>query len=150
MAPDRSTEMAREDIHSFLGRGGTGVLSLAASDEPYSTPVSYGFDPTEGAFYFRLGSADGGEKRRFLEASSPARFVVYDRTGDGWRSVVAVGPLERVAADALDVEVARGLQHADLPLYGIWDVPRDAIEFEVYRLVPEELTGRKTAGDGLE
>lgn len=144
---ERPIELDADAIRAYLARHGTGVLSLADSDEPYSTPVSYGFDPDARTFYFRLGFGDGGEKRRFLDQSVRARFVVYGETDDGWYSVIAKGVLERVEASDVTHEVARNLRRADLPLLDIWPVPVDEIEFEVYRLDVEELTGRRSVGD---
>lgn len=150
MAADRSVEMAPDEIHAFLGRGGTGVLSLAAGNVPYATPVSYGFDPDGPSFYFRLGSDEDSEKPAFIESSETARFVVFGRTDDRWRSVIAAGPLDRIDASALTADIASALRQADLPLFGIWEAPRDALEFEIYRLAPAELTGRTAASPATD
>ena len=147
MATDGSVDMDAEEIAAFLGQGGTGVLSLAADDVPYSIPVSYGFDQNKRAFYFRLGFVGPTVKRRFIKPAAPARFVVYDRRGADWRSVIAAGTLEPITADKLTTEVATALQRGDLPLYEIWDSPREEIEFETYRLNLDELTGRKAPAD---
>lgn len=146
-----STEDAREmdpaEISGFLAQNGTGVLSLAAENIPYSIPVSYGYDFEEETFYFRLGFLEGSEKRRFVDASEQGRLVVYDRTDDGWKSVVALGELERIDDDELTVDVAKNLRETELPLVGLWEEPMDDIEFQIYRFEVERLTGRKEASE---
>ncbi|MDX1745488.1 MAG: pyridoxamine 5'-phosphate oxidase family protein [Halobacteriales archaeon] len=144
METDRTIEMLPEEIEAFLDRGGTGVLSLAAGDVPYATPVSYGFDPDERQFYFRLGAVAETDKGGFLEASDRARFVVYELRDDVWTSVIATGPLAPISEEELTLEVARALRQADLPLFSIWDEPREALEFDLYRLSVEELSGRRS------
>lgn len=148
MPTDGPATMTDAEIHDFVGRGGTGVLSLASGNVPYSTPVSYGFDPELRAFLLRLGFTADSEKRAFVDASAEARLVVYDRVDGEWRSAVAVGELTRVDDDALTPEIADVLRQADGPLLDVWDEPADQVDFELYRLGVQRLTGRKGA-DGL-
>lgn len=143
MATDEPASMTDSEVRDFVGRGGTGVLSLARDDVPYSTPVSYGFDPEAGAFLLRLGFTAGSEKRAFVDASAEARLVVYGRVGDEWRSVVAVGELTRVDDDAMTPEIADVLRRADVPLLDAWDEPANEIAFELHRLEASRLTGRR-------
>lgn len=139
--------MTREEIDAFLGRGGTGVLSLARDDEPYATPISYGYDPNSGAFYIRLGFTEGSEKRAFVAPEARARLVSYGRVDGVWTSVIAVGVLEPVEAEDLDVETAKVLREGDFPLYDAWGDAIDRVEFRIYRLDVEDVTGRTTADD---
>lgn len=151
MDDTESVEMDDAEIATFLGREGTGVLSLAKASEAYSIPVSYGYDDDSGPrFYLRLGFAPDSEKRAFLRETTRVALVVYDETAEGWRSVVARGPLEEVPETAIDADIVRGLQKADIPLVSIFDRPMQELEFTLHRLVPDELTGRKTQGGSAD
>ena len=144
--------MTEAELTEFLDAAGTGVLSLASDDTPYSIPVSYGFEPSERRFYLRLGFGPGSEKTRFVaDPEAPtARLVVYDRLGDEWRSVVAEGPLTGVDDDEIDLSVVRTLRRAALPVRAAFDVPEDEVEFRMYALDPTALTGRRAPTDGDE
>lgn len=143
--------MDDDELASFLGRGGTGVLALARDDSPYATPVSYGFDSTERAFTLRLGLSEDSEKRRFLDrdASPEARLVVYGSDDDVWTSVVATGTLQPVDAEDLTPAIAETLRGSDPPLLGAWEDPDD-VEFRLYRLAVETLTGRRARTESVD
>jgi nitroimidazol reductase NimA-like FMN-containing flavoprotein (pyridoxamine 5'-phosphate oxidase superfamily) len=146
MSETRGVQMSPEEVDAFLARGGTGVLSLARGDEPYATPVSYGYDRDSRQFFLRLGFGESSEKREFVESTGGARLVAYGPVGEGWTSVVAAGRLVPVDDEALTVETASALREAELPLLSIWGEELDDVEFRIYRLDVEELTGRTTAG----
>lgn len=147
MTDDRVRPMDAAAIDEFLGRGGTGVLSLAMDDEPYSIPVSYGYDPGSRDFYLRLGYTPESEKHAFIRASAPARLVVYERSGETWKSVIATGSVDVVPEEELDREIVTRLREADLPLVDIWDEAMEDITFEITRLVCEAITGRTARGE---
>lgn len=141
MAGDSAIAMTSEERDEFLGSGATGVISLAEGDEPpHSLPVSYGYDGAEETFYFRL--ATGGSSAKGDLDGRAVSFVVYGDATEGWRSVVARGRLEDVERDGIETETLAGLDRVDIPLVSIFNQPIRAVEFEFYRLVPEELTGR--------
>lgn len=139
---DDTIELDPEERDEFLGTGGTGVLALSStSDEPpHSIPVSYGYDPTESVFYFRLATGPDSEKGNLSDRA--VSFVTYGRD-DGWRSVVARGRLEDVTEEAIATETLDGLDHVDIPLLDVFDRPTRTVSFEFFRLLPEELTGLK-------
>lgn len=133
--------MDAAEIDDYLADGGTGVLSLARGDDPYSIPVSFGYDDAARAFYLRLGFGDAAAKRPFLEASSQARLVVYDGDPEV-RSVVAAGDLIRVPKGDLTPDVVAQLSEARLPAFDLWEEEKADLAFEIYRLDPETLSGR--------
>lgn len=145
MAIDRRTEMSSEETDEFLGTHETGVLSLARSDEPYSIPISYGYDQSDRQFYMRLISTPQSEKRQFLDSAPDARLVVYDAADDTYRSVIATGVLERVDPDELTADDIRQYGDARRPLFEIWPQQKGDLDIELYRLVPESLSGRVIA-----
>lgn len=145
MPDDSPVRMPEADRQALLGNGGTGVLSLAAGDEPpHSIPVSYGYDTEAETFYFRLAAGRDSEKGTLDDR--PVSFVTYRETDEGWKSVVASGRLEDVEREGIETKTLDGLDHVDIPLFDVFERPLREVSFEFYRLVPEELTGRVEAG----
>jgi len=142
MAIDRRTEMSDEETDDFLGVHETGVLSLAHGDDPYSIPISYGYDAADRLFYMRSVSTPDSEKRRFFEDGSDARLVVYDEDDDTYRSVIATGRLVRIDPDDLTVEDIQQYGSAKRPLFEIWPQPKGDLDIDLYRLEPASVTGR--------
>lgn len=142
--------MSDEQIDAFLGRNETGVLSLARDGEPYSIPVSYGYEADSRQVYLRLVSAPGSQKRAFLGADPSATLVVYDSAETDettYRSVVVSGSLRQVDPDALSVEQVQQYGDARRPLFEVWGEEKADLDIRLYELVPTELTGRQTAVD---
>ena len=137
-----SAAMDRSAIDAFLHRHGTGVLALADGDEAYAIPISYAYDAESPAVLVRLGFLDGSEKRHFLKASERVSVVVYDHVEGRWHSVVARGQLERVEADDVDSGLIDALRTGELPLVTVYGDRADDVEFELYRVAIDELTGR--------
>ena len=142
MTDHQSHAMDDTEIDALLGTGGAGVIALADDDKPYAIPISYGYDTDTGAIYVRCGFAPNSEKRRFVDDGVTASLVVTDDTG-GWRSVVARGRLTGVSEPAIESGVAESIRQIDIPYVTIHETPATEMEFELYRLDPESLTGRK-------
>lgn len=147
MALDRQTEMTREEVDDLLGRHETGVLALASGDAPYAVPISYGYDASAGRFFLRLVSTPESEKRGFLGSAPPARLVVYEEDGDTYRSVVATGHIEEMAADDLTVERIEQFGTAKRPLFEVWGEAKPDLDIQLYQLDPEEVSGRRIEVD---
>lgn len=133
--------MNEATVDEFLGNGGTGVLALANDDDAYAIPVSYGFDPTDRTFYLRLAFRPGSDKRQYLGPNRTVSLVVTEESEDGWRSVVARGPLRETGEAAIDATVVEAIRRVDIPLVDIFDRPPRDLEFELFRLAPDDLTG---------
>jgi nitroimidazol reductase NimA-like FMN-containing flavoprotein (pyridoxamine 5'-phosphate oxidase superfamily) len=142
MTDDRTVAMADDEIDDFLGSGGTGVLSIARQNVPYSVPISYGYDPDERVFYLRLGDTPDSERRAFIEATDTARLVVHERVDDTWKSVIATGELTEVSEEELTGNVATRLREAERPLFEIWDESPEEITLVITRLSVDSMTGR--------
>lgn len=136
-------ELDEDERDARLGNGGTGVISFSESgdDPPHSIPVSYGYDVTETAFYFRLAvdpdSAKGSISDRAIT------FVVYGQENDEWWSVVGKGQLQETTEESIATETLQGFQNVHIPFVDIFGRPPKDVPFEFYRLVPDELTSRK-------
>ncbi|SFS10115.1 hypothetical protein SAMN05216559_3662 [Halomicrobium zhouii] len=139
----RWLQMTDEEIHDFLGNGGTGVLSFSARDggPPYSRPVSYGYDAESGHFHFRLVEPSSRQKRGLLD--SPVSFVSHGEQEDRWRSVVATGELEDLSDVPSDSAAMAERWGVDIPLVDIFESSSDDVIFRQFRLVPDKLTGRR-------
>lgn len=137
--------MEDEELADFLGRGGTGVLSFAtdAGEPPYALPVSYGYDDAHGGFYFRLAVPGDSEKAPVLDR--PVTFVAYEETDAGWRSAVATGELQEVTDDEYDSSALQSMWAVEIPLFEMFERPTRELGFRYFRLVPDQLTGRKEA-----
>lgn len=148
MATSNSTEMDNAERDAFLGSGGTGVISLSTdpNDPPHSVPVSYGYDATAEAFYFRLAAGPDSEKGEL--AGRAVSFVTYRSEEGRWQSVVARGRLESTADEGIANETLQGLERVHIPLVDIFGRPPSEVRFEFYRLAPDELTGRTESPTG--
>jgi hypothetical protein len=146
--PD-SIAMDAGERDEFLGNGGIGVISFAPTGDgpPHSIPVSYGYDANGRAFYFRLAVDEDSEKGN-LDGRAVA-FVTYGSPDDRWRSVVAKGHLEETTEESIATETLEGFEHVHIPLVDIFGRPPGQVSFEFYRLVPDELTGRKESNTGV-
>jgi len=143
MSQVRSTELDGEEIESLLGTGGVGVISFADGDEPYSIPVSYGYDSNANSLYVRFGFAPDSEKRAFIDDGVTASLVVMAEAIDGWQSVVARGPLHHVSEMVLDSHAAESVRKINIPFVTIYDRRATELDFELYRLEPDSISGRK-------
>lgn len=141
MANTDTQRMDADERAAFLGTGGTGVLSVPTDEPaPYSRPVSYGYDATDGVFYFRL--ALGSDRERSDLAGRTVSFVTYDHTDAGWCSAIATGPLEETTEESIAIETLQGLERTHIPLVDIFGTPPKEVSFGFYRLVPTDLTIR--------
>lgn len=142
MGIDRRTELSADAMDAFLGSRETGVLSLARTDEPYSIPISYGYNPSKQRFYMRLVSTPDSEKRRFLGSDPEVRLVVYDEDRGTYRSVIATGTLVQIDPAELTVEDIEQYGSATRPLFEIWPAEKNELDIELYRLDPDNMSGR--------
>ena len=147
MTTDRRAEMSASEIDEFLGVHETGVLALARADDPYAIPISYGYDTERRRFYTRLVSTPESEKRRFLTSTPDARLVVYDEVGSTYRSVVAIGSLERIDPDELTPETIAQYGQAKRPLFEVWAGSKADLDIDLYVLEPTSLSGRSVDVD---
>lgn len=149
MSLAQETEMSAVEIDEFLSGTETGVLALADSGQPYSIPISYGYDADSETFYMRLVSTPDSDKRQFLSSEPRARLVIYEENDPQtrYRSVVANGTLEQIDPNEMSVEEIEQYGEARRPLFEIWGQGKDELDIKLYRLNPDELTGRRTDVD---
>lgn len=143
MPLDEETSLSDEEIDAFLGRHETGVISLAQEGKSYAIPISYGYDTTHRRFYLRLISNPESEKREFLTSTPHTRIVVYEEDDPVYTSVVATGTLSEISRDELTVEHIEQYGKAKRPLFEIWGESLPALNVQLYRLDPDDLSGRR-------
>jgi hypothetical protein len=133
------------EIDEFLGNGGIGVLSLAHENDAYAVPVSYGYDASDGSVYLRLAFGPDSGKRPYVDAGGQVVLVVQRETDEGWRSVVAKGTLTQASEteSSLDSTVTTAIHRVNIPFVSAYDRPARELDFDLYRLDPAELTGRR-------
>lgn len=139
----RWVQLSDDERNEFLGTGGTGVLSFATPGEepPFSLPVSYGYFADTTSIYFRLSVPEGSRKPDLVD--NPISFVVHRETEAGWRSVVATGHLEEVTDAPYESATLQGMWAVDIPTVDVFERPPSEIPYRTFRLIPDDLTGRK-------
>ena len=144
--PDATmTNLADNEIQQRLADGGTGVLSVAKNNTPYSIPVSFGYDPGANRLFLQLGFTPESDKHQFITDGIDARLVLYENPARTCRRIIATGPLHEITPDSLDNRVARNIRQSPPPLYSIWDAPADSIEFRLFELQLSSLSGREAS-----
>lgn len=138
-------------ITDFLQDRHTGVLSIGRDDDSYAIPVSFTYVPDDEdagpSVYLRLGFGPNSQKREYLDAVDYASFVVYDHTDQGWKSVVARGPIEELSRSSVDSSVVESVRGLDIPYFRVFDEPSSEIEFSIVRIDVEDLSGIVSGGD---
>lgn len=91
--------MSREDVEEMLISTGYGILSLCRDGDPYSIPVSFGYDG-EDVYFGLLEDSPEPTKFEYIEDGATVRLLVTDIRGRfEWQSVAITGPVEKLDPD---------------------------------------------------
>lgn len=134
--------MTESEVREALETTETGVLALASTGAAYAVPV--GFHYEDGAVFLRLTDDGESKKLSYVDDTTEACVLLYadDPPDESW-SVVAVGPIRELSDAELEAfDEATVRERFGKPR--IFDEDLDALEWSVYELEIEELTGRKT------
>jgi hypothetical protein len=138
-------EMDGEEIETFLGEQGVGVLSLAREDEAYGVPISFGYDGDDRLYFVFLGIGERSRKAEFAEATERASFVTYDvGSKHDWTSAVASGRVREVSDDEWETLESSIEDNAWYPSLFSEADPMQGVQGWVLEI--EELTGRRSEG----
>lgn len=148
----RGSRMSKEEATEFLQEQGHGVLALAADDESYGIPVSFGYDSEHGVVYLyllRLGK--DSKKLGFCERTERACLIAYTADSrDGWRSVIVTGPLEEIDRNELEGTTSlANREHVDAIMgdnawFPTIESPEERVaESRRFLLSIDEITGRQ-------
>ena len=140
------TPMDQRDIDDLLTATGYGILSLASDDEPYSLPISFGYDVLENRCIFQLVFHEDSEKSARLEASNRVSLVAYEwNDPSDWRSVVVEGrlrPIEEASPAAMDASEIFA-EFASLAGLSVFDRPSADLDPAWYELEITKMKGRE-------
>ncbi|MFB6283509.1 MAG: pyridoxamine 5'-phosphate oxidase family protein [Halobacteria archaeon] len=150
MTPDsKMVEMDDVDIDQLLSKENKGTLALSENDYPYSVPVIYRY--VDGDIYFKLGRPKDSKKIEIIEENPKVSFTVFetqpepDSSGPytelAWASVIIRGKLEEVE-EREAAQVALSSEEGPAP-DNPWGESRSDLEFQIYRLKDDEVSGRK-------
>lgn len=88
--------MDSTDIDDLLMSRGYGILSLCRDGDPYSIPVSFGYDG-EDVYLGLLKDSQDSRKFEFIEDGATVRLLVTDIRGRfEWQSVAITGPANKL------------------------------------------------------
>jgi nitroimidazol reductase NimA-like FMN-containing flavoprotein (pyridoxamine 5'-phosphate oxidase superfamily) len=91
--------MKSKDIDDLLVSQGYGILSLCRAGDPYSIPISFGYDG-EHVYFGLLEDSPEPMKFEFIEDGATIRLLVMDVHGRfDWQSVALTGPAEKLDPD---------------------------------------------------
>jgi hypothetical protein len=141
------TPMSDRDVDEMLDATGWGVLSLADDDEPYSIPVSFGYDGADVYVAF-IRDSPTNTKFEFAADGAPARLLVTDvRARFDWRSVAVTGPLRAVDRGTDEWETL--MTHLTDNAWFSADFERasDVESIQGWRLVGDEVRGVEVRPD---
>jgi nitroimidazol reductase NimA-like FMN-containing flavoprotein (pyridoxamine 5'-phosphate oxidase superfamily) len=138
---ERKFEMTDDEVERMLRAADYGVLSLAADDEAYAIPMSFGYDG-EGLYFVFRRPAERSRKLEFIEETDRAAFVISSvTTKHDWASVVVEGPVVPVRDEDWSALLESLDETAWFPSIFSETDPRQ--DFVGYYLVVEQATGRK-------
>ena len=141
------TPMDDRDIDRLLTDSGWGVLSLAEGDEPYSIPVSFGYDGDD-VFLALIRDSPDNTKFEFIDDGQRARLLVTDIDGRfDWQSIGVTGTARALDRDS--GERSHAVEALDDNAWFSTDFERaDGIEaITLFRLEIDELRGLEVRED---
>jgi len=141
------TPMDDRDIDRLLTDAGWGVLSLAEGDEPYSIPVSFGYDG-EDVFLALIRDSPANTKFEFVDDGQVARLLVTDIGGRfDWQSIGVTGRARALDRDS--EEWAHAVETLDDNAWFSTDFERaEGIEeITAWRLDVDEVRGLEVRED---
>ena len=140
--------MDDDEIVEELETNDVGILSLASDGVAYAVPVSFHHD--ESSLYLRLTSDGASKKLSYVDDTAEACFSLYavESSRKSW-SIVATGPIHELSAAEQEQfdEATINEQFSELRIF---DEEIDTVEWTIYELEMEELTGRKTGGSVIQ
>ncbi|RCU48336.1 pyridoxamine 5'-phosphate oxidase family protein [Haloplanus salinus] len=129
--------MDATELDDYLRAGSHGVLALAAGDDAYAVPLSYHYDGDR--LLLRVSSHDDGEKRRYLDATGTATFIVFAADTDESWSIHVRGPVTESSAP-----VDEATLNEWFPPFRLFDEAVEDVDFTLYELGMESVVGRRT------
>lgn len=138
--------MDDDEITERLQTSEGGVLSLSRENDAYAIPLAHYYDGKR--LYFRLGVTDGSEKRKFLETTETACYVMYgaeptDQGLDSW-SIVVTGQLVEIPETEYERFDTAEINRHFSPIR-VFDEAIEEVEISIVELDIDTITGRTTS-----
>jgi nitroimidazol reductase NimA-like FMN-containing flavoprotein (pyridoxamine 5'-phosphate oxidase superfamily) len=129
--------MDESDLDTRLREETSAVVALADGDEAYAVPLSYHYDGDR--LLLRISTHDdNAEKRRFLETTETATFVLYaDDPGSSW-SIHVRGPIRKWDDDPDETTLNQWF-----PPFRLFDEAVGDVSFSLYELEMDTVIGRE-------
>jgi nitroimidazol reductase NimA-like FMN-containing flavoprotein (pyridoxamine 5'-phosphate oxidase superfamily) len=141
------TPMDKRDIDRLLDERGYGILSLAVGDEPYSIPISFGYDG-EACYFAFIKDSPKNTKFEFISEGQTARLLVTDiKARFDWHSVGVTGPVEPIDLDDDDWEVLTDVLEDNAWFSADFGRASGVEGVRGWRLDPEEIRGLEVTPD---
>ncbi|ESP89122.1 pyridoxamine 5'-phosphate oxidase family protein [Candidatus Halobonum tyrrellensis] len=141
------TPMDDADVDAVLESSGWGVVSLADGDEPYSLPLSFGYDG-ENVYLAFIRTGSSNRKFEFAAEGKPARLLVTDVSGRfDWESVAVTGTLRAVDRDGEEWETLIETLDDNAWFTAGFERAAGYEELRGWRLEPDEVRGLQVRPD---
>jgi len=141
------TPMDGREIDRMLTDTGWGVLSLADGDEPYSIPVSFGYDGAAVSLAL-IRDSPANTKFDFVDDGGRARLLVTDIGGRfDWRSIAVTGTTRAIERASDEWETAVSVLDDNAWFSTDFERAGGIEEITVWRLVPDEIRGLEVRED---
>jgi nitroimidazol reductase NimA-like FMN-containing flavoprotein (pyridoxamine 5'-phosphate oxidase superfamily) len=141
------TPMNEREIDSELDTAGWGIVTLAEDDEPYSIPVSFGYDG-ENVYFVFIRDSPTNAKFEFAADGKTARLLVTDVNARfDWQSIAVTGRLREVAHDTPDWDELMQVLDEKGWFSAEFERASGVEELVGWRLEPDEIRGLEVTPD---
>jgi nitroimidazol reductase NimA-like FMN-containing flavoprotein (pyridoxamine 5'-phosphate oxidase superfamily) len=141
------TPMDEREIDDVLGSTGWGIITLADDDEPYSIPVSFGYDGEDVYFVF-IRDSPTNTKFEFAEGGKTARLLVTDvQARFDWQSIAVTGTLREVPHDGDDWDELMAVLDEQAWFSSEFERAAGVEELVGWRLEPDQVRGLEVRPD---
>jgi len=139
--------MDEREIDDVLGSAGWGVITLAEDDEPYSIPVSFGYDGAAVYFVF-IRDSPTNTKFEYAEDGKTARLLVTDvQARFDWQSIAVTGKLRSVEPDSADWDDLLAVLDEQAWFSSEFERAAGVDELVGWRLEPDQIRGLEVKPD---
>ena len=129
------------DVDAVLESNGWGVLALADDDEPYSIPISFGYDG-EAVYFSFLRTGESSRKSAFIADGGVARLLVtVVRARFDWQSVAVTGPVASIDSHGDDWETLVDLLERNPWFSSAFEDAAEVEGIRGWRLTPTSVHG---------
>ena len=135
------TPMSRDDIDRLLRTQGYGIVSLCDDGDPYSVPLSFGYDGDSVYLPF-LSESPESTKAEIVAEGAVVRLLATDIRGRfDWQSVSVTGPVHAVDPDSDEWDQFIATLDDNAWFISGFERADSLASIEGWRLDPDEIRG---------